>query len=163
MSRAATAHDDADRTRTVAAAQVNAFFASEYPILSNFTMDTDDFVASVPANGNWSCLVGQAYPTGWSLWSTCVYFPFQNGFPVEGLIMLNLLAGTCGTDLCNRNCLDTPSWAKGQKANVSTTPGPRNPRPAGAHSLPHPHARHAMRHSRARARAPRRADRWASS
>ena len=26
MSRAATAHDDADRTRTVAAAQVNAFF-----------------------------------------------------------------------------------------------------------------------------------------
>ena len=51
------------------ARSVNAFFASEYPILSNFTMDTDDFVASVPANGNWSCLVGQAYPTGWSLWS----------------------------------------------------------------------------------------------
>lgn len=96
---------------------MNRFFQSDYPLLDNFT-HSDSFLVDRPDDEGWECLVGQAYPRGWQLFSTCVYFPIRLDFPPETLTLVNLLAGTCNTDKCNNDCNDVPDWFKSRKVNV---------------------------------------------
>lgn len=83
-------------------ARIDTFFSSDYPLLTNFSENSPSFVREVDGQ-NFTCLVGQAYPRGFQLTSTCLYFPFPRGFPPEGLVLVNMLAGTCDTDFCNKS------------------------------------------------------------
>ena len=92
-------------------AQVDDFFASDYPELPTLEI--------IEVNGSeHSCMVGQAFPRGFELTSKCVFNQIPNYFDVGVLPFFNMQARTCDTDLCNDDCNKIGAWWDGRQVNI---------------------------------------------